>query len=393
MTISPEQFAIALDPKSAAKRPPVPPRTTTVKEHVRRVSDRRSTPAGAAPGKTNAPPPRSSYTDASGIPGFVERYFERYNAGTTKRAAEAYVEHINAGGAMWLSIAGAMSTAGLGKCVAELIRREKVHAIVCTGANLEEDLFLLCGRPYYEDLSDYRDLTPKDDQDLRDEGKNRVTDTAFDDQKVIEPVVTAVEALWKKADKDGTSKFPHEYLYEVIRSGVLKKSYKGDPNDSWLLAAAEANLPIFVPGWEDSTLGNACVAAEERGDISTTDIVLSGLKGFQYFARWYADTSKPTKGKRRPMGMFQIGGGIAGDAPICAIPFLRLELKREDVPLLAYFAQVTDATESYGGYSGAPPTEKLSWGKLDLKTKYFDIHSDATIVAPIIFEYVLAASK
>lgn len=357
-------------------------------ESVRPKRPRPVTPA-RSPAPT-PPPPRSAYTDASGIPGFVERYFERYNAGTTRRAAEAYVDHIKAGGAMWLSMAGAMSTAGLGKCVAELIRQEKIHALVCTGANLEEDLFLLHGRPHYEDLSDYRDLTPEDDEDLRDEGKNRVTDTAFDDKKVIEPVVQAVEELWKKADKAGTARFPHEYLYELIRAGTLEKGYKGNPNDSWLLAAADADLPIFTPGWEDSTLGNACVAAEERGDISTTDIVLSGLKGFQYFSRWYAATSVPSKGKTRKMGMFQIGGGIAGDAPICAVPFLRLELKRKDVPLLSYFCQVTDATESYGGYSGAVPSEKISWGKLDTQTKYFDIHSDATIVAPIIFEYVLA---
>ncbi len=345
-------------------------------------------PTPSAP-KSPEPLARPSKGD---VQAFVSRHFERYNAGTVRRAAEAYADLARRGGCVWLSMAGAMSTAALGRSVAEMIRQDKIHAIACTGANLEEDVFLLCGAKQYEDLSDYRDLTPEDDKALRTKGVNRVTDTGFPDKKVIEPIVDAVETLWKKADEEGESKFPYEYLYDLVLSGELQDRYQAPLEDSWVYAAAEKRLPMFVPGWEDSTLGNACVAAAERGDLSSTDVVKSGLEGFRFFARWYASASRPEgeDGKAtRPMGMFQIGGGIAGDAPICAVPYLRLELKRKDVPLLEYFCQITDAHESYGGYSGAVPSEKISWGKLDTDTKYFDIHSDATIVAPLIFAYVL----
>ncbi|MDB4876475.1 MAG: Deoxyhypusine synthase [Gemmatimonadetes bacterium] len=367
-----------------SKIPRLQPGGTAAQRRERQATTGATSSAEAAPTPTG--PDASARVGA--MRAFVDRYFERYNAGTTKRAALAYVDHLENGGAVWLSMAGAMSTAAIGRSVAELIRQDKVHAIVCTGANLEEDLFLLCGAKRYVDLSDYRDMTPADDEKLREEGINRVTDTGFPDTEVIEPVVDAIEALWKAADRAGEAKFPHEYLYEVLKSGALKARYEAPSEDSWLLAAAEKSLPMFVPGWEDSTLGNAFVAATMRGDIDDVSIVRSGLEGFRFFAEWYATTSTEG-GKERPMGMVQIGGGIAGDAPICAVPMLRLELKRDDVPLLAFFCQITDATESYGGYSGAPPTEKISWGKLDTDTKYFDIHSDATIVFPLMAAIVL----
>ena len=61
---------------------------------------------------------------------------------------------------------------------------------------------------------------------------------------------------WHTADNAGERYFPHEFMYKVLLSGELEKFYQIDPKDSWLLAAAEKNLPMFVPGWEDATLGN-----------------------------------------------------------------------------------------------------------------------------------------
>jgi deoxyhypusine synthase len=94
-------------------------------------------------------------------------------------------------------------------------------------------------------------------------------------------------------------------------------------------------------------------------------------------------TGKPS------VGFFQIGGGIAGDFAICAVPTLIQDKKRDDVPFWGYFCQISDAATSYGGYSGAVPNEKITWGKLDVETPKFMIQSDATIVAPLIFGYVL----
>ncbi len=88
------------------------------------------------------------------------------------------------------------------------------------------------------------------------------------------------------------------------------------------------------------------------------------------------------------VGFFQIGGGIAGDFPICVVPMLEQDLER-DTPLWGYFCQISDSTTSYGSYSGAVPNEKITWGKLDGNTPKFIIESDATIVAPLVFAYVL----
>lgn len=314
---------------------------------------------------------------------FMERHFLHYNAGTARRAAEAWRAHIDAGGAMMLTLAGAMSTAQLGRSIAPLIRAGLVHCISCTGANLEEDVMNLIGRDQYEDLPDYRDLTPAEEKAIWSEGKNRVTDTAIPD-KVMVPLAKAVMQEWVRLDQAGERAFPHEVLYTVLRERVLAKRYVEDPADSWLLAAMEENLPIVVPGWEDSTLGNNFCAACIEGKITNVATVRSGIEYMADLAAWYAQTAE-----ERKMGFFQIGGGIAGDFPICVVPMLHEELRRDDLPKFDFFCQITDSHESYGGYSGAPPSEKITWSKLDEDSKKFDIHSDATIVAPLIFAYVL----
>ena len=163
-------------------------------------------------------------------------------------------------------------------------------------------------------------------------------------------------------------------MYDLLLHGDLE--YDADPNDSWLLAAADANLPIFVPGWEDSTLGNILTARVIDCTLSSPDIVLGGLHAMQALADWYREDDSPT-------GLLQIGGGIAGDFAICVVPMLRQDVKL-DVELWSWFAQVSESSASYGGYSGAPPNEKISWEKLDLDTPKFVIESDATIVLPLI---------
>lgn len=317
---------------------------------------------------------------------FARRNFTHYNAGTLVRAADAYRELIDSGGAMMVTLAGAMSTGELGKTLAEMIRQDKVQAICCTGANLEEDVFNLIGQDDYLQIPEYSDLTPDQEQSLRDKGYNRVTDAAIPDKKAVEPVSEAVMDLWKDADAVGESEFPHSYLYKMLLAGTLEHLYQADPKDSWMLAAAERELPIVCPGWEDSTLGNEYAAALIRKEIKHKDTVMNGVDYMISLASWYEEITM-TEGKK--VGFFQIGGGIAGDFPICVVPLLRLNLKREDVPLWQYFCQITDATTSYGGYSGALPNEKITWGKLAPENPSFNIESDASIVAPLIFAMVL----
>jgi len=326
-----------------------------------------------------------SYPDYNAIKEFIEMNFRHFNAYALKAAAEAYAEHIKKGGKMLLAMAGAMSTAELGITLAEMIREEKIHAISCTGANLEEDIFNLVAHNFYEKVPHYRQLSPKDEEKLYKRHLNRVTDTCIPEDEAIRRIEKAILLEWKQAESKGQRLFPHEFFYNILRKGTLKKYYQIDPKHSWVLAACEKNLPIYVPGWEDSTLGNIFAAHCIAGDIKNPNIVRSGIEYMIELADWYIKTSA-----KQSIGFFQIGGGIAGDFPICVVPMIEQDLGKK-VPKWGYFCQISDSTTSYGSYSGAVPNEKITWGKLAVDTPKFIIESDATIVAPLIFAYVLAS--
>lgn len=318
------------------------------------------------------------------VSAFIDKHYRHFNAATLKDAALAYKAHLDKGGVMFMTIAGAMSTAELGVSLAEMIRQGKVHAICCTGANLEEDVFNLVAHNHYERIPNYRDLTPQDEQDLLERHMNRVTDTCIPEMEAMRRIENVVLEEWVAADQAGERYFPHEFMYRILLSDKLKDSYQIDPKDSWLLAAAERNLPMFVPGWEDSTLGNMFTGHVISGDVKKVHTVRTGIEYMVALAEWYQATAN-----KQSIGFFQIAGGIAGDFPICVVPMLHQDLQRPDVPLWGYFCQISDSTTSYGSYSGAIPNEKITWGKLGVDTPKFVIESDASIVAPLVFAYVL----
>lgn len=315
---------------------------------------------------------------------FIEKHYRHFNAATVVDAARAYGAHLEDGGYMMITLAGAMSTGELGLSLAEIIRRDKVQIISCTGANLEEDVFNLIAHDYYERIPNWRELTAEHEEELLERHMNRVTDTAIPEMEAMRRLEDVLLREWQKADRAGESRFPHEFLYELIRSGALEEHYQIDPADSWLVAAAEKNLPIVVPGWEDSTTGNMYAAHCLEGDIENVHTVKTGIQYMMMLANWYLETSKD-----HAVGFFQIGGGIAGDFPICVVPMLHQDMQRPDVAMWGYFCQISDSTTSFGGYSGAVPNEKITWGKLSVDTPKFMIESDATIVAPLIFAHVL----
>lgn len=320
----------------------------------------------------------------SNVTDFLKRHFLHFNAAVLIDAANAYRLHLEDEGRMMLTLAGAMSTAELGISLAEMIRQNKVHAICCSGANLEEDLFNLVAHNSYKRIPHYRDITPLDDFALYECFMNRVTDTCIPEEEAIRKLETAVLAEWIKADQSGARFFPHEFLFSLLREETLKDSYEINVRDSWLYAAMEANLPLFVPGWEDSTLGNMYAAHCILGHIKNVSTVRTGIEYLINLAEWYLTISRS-----HPTGFFQIGGGIAGDFAVCVVPMLREDIKTDGVPLWDYYCQISDSTTSYGSYSGAPPSEKISWGKLGVDTPKFVIESDASIVAPLIFAIVL----
>ncbi|MGE0078293.1 MAG: deoxyhypusine synthase family protein [Bacteroidales bacterium] len=317
------------------------------------------------------------------ITSFIEKHYLHFNAAALVDAAKAYKTHIESGKKMMITLGGAMSTAELGISLAEMIRQDKVQIITCTGANLEEDLMNLVAHSHYRRVPNYRDLTPQQEWDLLQNHLNRVTDTCIPEEEAFRRLQKHMFDVWKDAEDKGERYFPYEYMYKVIRSGILEQYYEIDPKNSWMIAAAEKNLPIIVPGWEDSTLGNIFAAYCINGELKPSTMK-SGIEYMMFLADWYTKYSGP-----EGLGFFQIGGGISGDFPICVVPMLHQDLERDGVPFWSYFCQISDSTTSYGSYSGAVPNEKITWGKLNIDTPKFIIESDATIVAPLVFGYIL----
>lgn len=317
------------------------------------------------------------------ILGLFQKLFHNFNSRAMKDATIAFRKHLDDGGKMLLAMAGAMSSAQLGVTLAPMIRQKKIHVISCTGANLEESVFRLVAHTKYKDYADYRYFTKEDDQKILEKGERRVTDTSIPEEdafRVVEPIILK---RWKEAEAKGERYFPHEYFYQILLSDELKDKYEGDPEACWLLEAAKQNLPMVVPGWEDSTLGNIFAGYCKAGEVNP-NVMKSGVEYMLSLYDVYEDLSKGGPG----LGFFQIGGGIAGDFPICVVPSIKYDLKKEVRPW-GYFCQISDSTTSYGSYSGATPNEKITWDKLTKDTPMFVIESDATIVAPLMFEAIL----
>lgn len=312
---------------------------------------------------------------------FVLTNFKNFNARQTRDALLAYHRHIQAGGRMFWAVAGAMSSAQLGISLAPAIRAGLIHGMSVTGANLEESLFRLVAHSGYKDFPDYRYFTKADDTKLLNQELRRVTDTSIPEDQAFRAVEKIIVPMWKEATAKGERRFWHEYFYDVVKS-LPAELYEGNPDECWLLAAAKANLPIVVPGYEDSTFGNIFASYVKNGEVSAS-IAKSGV---EYMGALYDQYEELSEGEG--IGFFQIGGGIAGDFPICVVPSIKYDLGKP-VKMWAYFCQISDSTTSYGSYSGATPNEKITWDKLTEDTPMFVIESDATIVAPLILRALL----
>jgi deoxyhypusine synthase len=316
---------------------------------------------------------------------FIFRNYHNFNARVVRDALAAYWRHIDNGGKMFWTVAGAMSSAQLGITLAPAIRGGLIHGLSVTGANLEESLFRLVAHNGYRDFPDYRYFTKDDDTRILDAGMRRVTDTSIPEDEAFRAVEGIMVPLWEAAQRDGRRQYWHEYFYDLVLS-LDPKLHEGPVSECWLLAAAEARLPMVVPGYEDSTFGNIFASYVKTGNLSPA-IAKSGIEYMVGFYDQYRELAT-TPG----VGFFQIGGGIAGDFPICVVPSIRHDL-REEAPAWAYFCQISDSTTSYGSYSGATPNEKITWDKLTRDTPMFVIESDATIVAPLLLDALLECQQ
>jgi deoxyhypusine synthase len=314
---------------------------------------------------------------------FLLKNYKNFNSRATRDATLAYWRHIEDGGKMYWAVAGAMSSAQMGISLAPAIRAGLIHGLSVTGANLEESLFRLVAHHSYKDFPEYRYFTKDDDTKILEQRMRRVTDTSIPEDEAFRAVEKYIVPMWMNATETKNRRFWHEYFYELIQK-VDSKLHEGNPDECWLLAAAKAKLPMVVPGCEDSTFGNIFASHVKTGECHAS-IVKSGI---EYMGQLYDDYRELSSGKG--VGFFQIGGGIAGDFPICVVPSIKYDLQ-EAVKPWAYFCQISDSTTSYGSYSGATPNEKITWDKLTRDTPMFVIESDATIVVPLMLNALLEA--
>lgn len=306
------------------------------------------------------------------------------NAGSTLHAALWLKNHLDNGGKLVVTLAGALSSFQVGVMLAELIRQGKVHMVSATGANHEESYYRYVAHSHYAYIPRYTELTPDQEAELRDAGLRRITDTFLPEDESVRIMEPHLLKFWQEAQKKGESYYPHEYFRRLFAENKIKPDPQANPKDCWTLAAYEKNVPIVIPGFEDSTMGNIFASytyqgknRQDNGPRLDGSTMKTGLEYFHLMYDWYMEESKNT-----PIAFLQLGGGISADFPICVVPSLKHDLKLPKVRDWAGFIEIGSSPMSYGSYSGAGGKEKITWDKLSTQSYYQIIQSDATVVFP-----------
>ena len=314
------------------------------------------------------------------------------NGGSTMQAALWLKNHLDEGGKLVITIAGALSSFQVGVMLAELIRQNKVHLVSATAANHEESYYRYVAHSHYACIPRYTELTPEQEAELRDTGLRRITDTFLPEDESVRIMEPHLLKMWKDAQKKGERHFPHEYFRRLFSESLIKPDPMANENDCWAYAAYKKNIPIVIPGFEDSTMGNIFASytyggkyRNDEGPVLDPCIMKTGLEYFTSLYDWYMDTAK-----RSPIAFLQLGGGIAADFPICIVPSLKHDLKlHSKVRDWAGFVEIGSSPMSYGSYSGAGGKEKITWDKLAITSYYQIIQSDVTVAFPWIAAVLL----
>lgn len=323
---------------------------------------------------------------------YAARTLKHINGGATLEAALWLKQHVQRGGKLVVTIAGALSSFEIGITLAELIRKNKVHLVSATGANHEESYYRYVAHSHYAHIPRYTELTPEQEAELRDAGLRRITDTFLPEDASVRIMEPHLLRMWKQAQANGQRYFPHEYFRRLFADKLIKPDPQANPQDCWTYAAYQKNIPIVIPGFEDSTMGNIFASYTYAGQyrpqpkvVLDPTIMKGGVEYFTWLYDWYMRESK-----NHPIAFLQLGGGIAADFPICVVPSLKHDLGMHGkVRDWAGFVEIGSSPMSYGSYSGAGGKEKITWDKLSTKSYYQIIQSDVTVVFPWIAAVLL----
>lgn len=325
------------------------------------------------------------------VSAFAEKTLRHCNGGSTLQAALWLKNHLDNGGKLVVTLAGALSSFQIGITLAELIRRGKVHLVSATAANHEESYYRYVAHSHYAYIPRYTELTPEQEAELRDAGLRRITDTFLPEDESVRIMEPHLLKMWQEAEKKGERYFPHEYFRRLFSKKLISADPSAKPQDCWAYAAYQKNIPVVIPGFEDSTMGNIFASYTYRGPhkkkggtILDGNVMKTGLDYFHLMYDWYLEESK-----KSPIAFLQLGGGIAADFPICTVPSLKHDLRLPKVRDWAGFVEIGSSPMSYGSYSGAGGKEKITWDKLSTQSYYQIIQSDVTVAFPWIAAILL----
>jgi deoxyhypusine synthase len=284
-----------------------------------------------------------------------------------------------------MTLAGAMTVAKQGLVIAELIDRGIVNAIVSTGALMAHGLVEATGR------SHFRHNPELSDEELYEAGYNRVYDTLEPEQNLddVERVMHAVFGGWDSDEVMCSYK-----LNRAIGAHLAKRELtKREKERGILKSAYEKNVPVFVPAFSDSELGlDYALTNRERDKKGKPRFRFDPFEDLEYFAA--------TLLAQKRLGIFTIGGGVPRNWSQQFGPFIELRHRRggEDLPLKRYHYGLRICPEPvyWGGLSGSPYSEAVSWGKFVPPAeggKFGEVFVDATVGLPIIVAAVLERLK
>ena len=276
-----------------------------------------------------------------------------------------------------MTLAGAMTVAKQGLIIADLIDRGIVNAIVSTGALMAHGLVEATGRSHFR----YNPDVP--DTELYEQGYNRVYDTLEPEQNLddVEEVMSQILEGWDHNEVVCSYKLNH------VIGAHLAKNAKGQRGI--LKSAYEKGVPVFVPAFTDSELGlDVALNNRLRESTGRHKLRFDPFEDLEHFA---ATLLRQTR-----LGIFTIGGGVPRNWSQQFGPFCELRHRRlgENVPLKRYHYGVRICPEPvyWGGLSGSPYSEAISWGKFVPPAeggKFGEVFVDATVGLPLIVAAVL----
>ncbi|HLW84845.1 MAG TPA: deoxyhypusine synthase family protein [Candidatus Sulfotelmatobacter sp.] len=276
-----------------------------------------------------------------------------------------------------MTLAGAMTVAKQGLIVTELIDRGIVNAVVSTGALMAHGLVEATGRAHF------RHNPEVSDEELYEQGYNRVYDTLEPEQNLddVEEVMSAVLDGWDHNEVMCSYKLNHAIGEHLARHaqgqrGILKSAY-------------DKGVPVFVPAFSDSELGlDTALNNRLRESTGRHKIRFDPFEDLEHFAA--------TLLRQKRLGIFTIGGGVPRNWSQQFGPFLELRHRRlgENLPLKRYHYGLRICPEPvyWGGLSGSPYSEAISWGKFVPPAeggRFGEVFLDATVGLPLIVAAVL----